>query len=71
MGDHLLSGIRWGLVILLGLFVGVAGWMSMNTAWHLWEDHTRLHQLYELELRRAQAQQAAPVASPPPVQAPR
>lgn len=49
--------------LLLSLLAGALGMAVILGAWHLWVDHTNLHALYDLEIRRAQAQAAQ---APPP-----
>lgn len=48
----------------LALLLGVVGWLAATTAGHLWTDHAALHQIWDLELRRAQAAQGAQGAPP-------
>ena len=58
----MLTWKSWVGVIVVGLTVGVGGWVAASLGWDLWTDHQKVHALWELELRRAQAQQqqAAP-----------
>jgi len=47
-------------LLLLAILLGVAAFLLTWGAWHLIEDHSKLHQIWDLELRRAAAVQAAP-----------
>lgn len=48
----------WVGVIVVGLTVGVGGWVGASLAWDFYQDHQKVHALWELEVRRAQAQAA-------------
>lgn len=48
----------WLGVIVVALAVGVVGWIGTAVVWDLYQDHQRVHAIWELELRRAQAQAA-------------
>jgi len=48
----------------LAVVAGGTGWLIMFSAWHLYQDHDRLHQIWNLELQRAAAIQQLP--APPP-----
>ena len=50
---------------LVAVASGALGFLLMWGGWHLIEDHARLHQIWDLELRRAQALQQAGVPAPP------
>ncbi len=59
--------VRWSGVILVGVAAGTAAWVLLTLVAHVWEDHSRLHQIWDLEVRRAQAvQQALPAAPSAP-----
>lgn len=55
--------------ILLGFGAGALGFALLWGGWHLWDDHTALHQLIQIEIQRQQAfqrQQMQPQAPPSP-----
>ncbi len=55
--------------VLLGLGImalGALGYLLAAGAKHLYEDHQRVDQIWDLELRRAAAQQAQQAQQPSP-----
>lgn len=58
------------LLLLLAALTGFGGWLVAAAIAHVWADHTRLHQIWELEVQRAQQAQAQQQQGPPPPPAP-
>lgn len=53
----MMAKLRLPLLALAALLLGALGWLVTGAVAHLYLDHQRLDQVWELELRRAQAAQ--------------
>ena len=61
---------RFGLFMWLAVgaafLAGVLGWLLMTGVGHVVADHTKLHQMWDLEIQRAQQAQQGPLPTPLP-----